>query len=163
MTEDATKTVRTVRTVTPATPTGSQVLTGEHIVSTPLVRLNREWQPEDKSAQRFKDDIIKKVEQVLNNTSTGSSPGDDTGTGSPGTEPDLFFDTGYMWLVCEGHGAWVPGAEYVDVTHNLGQVPSRFTFFFSNAQDPDPKVDDIFIVSPFKILDYNNGWGSMWW
>ena len=156
MNESSTDSTVVVRTNTPVTPTGNQVLTGEHIISEPLIRLDREWQPKDKSAQRFKDNLIKRVEQLLNNTSTGSSSGDDTGTGTPGTEPDLFFDTGYMWLVCENSPFHTAGADYVDVTHNLGQVPSRITVFYSRAQEPDPAKDVIHYVSPFIIRDNNN-------
>lgn len=158
MSEQAAKTVRTVRTNTPTTPTGNQVIAGKHVIAPFLLRVDQEWQPDDKAAQRFKDSISKKVEQLLNNTSTGAAPGDDTETGAPGVSPDLFFDTGYMYLVCENAGWHNPGDEYVDVTHNLGQIPSRFTIFFSNDQDPDPTVDDIFVVAPYLIRDYNDEW-----
>ena len=116
---------------------------GEHIVSSPLVRLNREWQPKDKSAQRFKDDIIKKMEQVLNNTSSGSTPGEDPGTGDPGISPDLFYDTGYFYVEANN--------EYFK-THNLSQIPSRLTIFYSNVLEPDPKN------SAHKIHLIHAGW-----
>ena len=126
-----------------STTTETDPQVGEHVVSSGLVRLNREWQPKDKATQRFKDDIIKKVEQVLNNTSTGSSGGGS----SPGVEPDLFYDTGYFYVAAN--------LEYTK-THNLGQIPTRFTIFYSNVLNPDPATDTIKLLSPKIVLDYKN-------
>jgi len=119
-------TVVVTKRTSATTTTETEPQVGEHVISTGLVRLNREWQPKDKAAQRFKDDLIKKVEQVLNNSSAGSGSG---GGGSPGVEPDLFYDTGYFYVTAS--------TDY-DKTHNLGQVPTRFTIFYSNVLNPDP-------------------------
>jgi hypothetical protein len=160
MGEQPTKTVGVYRTTTPETPSGESVLTGEHTVSAFVARMSREWQPKERSAQRFKDDVVKKLEQLLNNTSSGSPNIEDPGGGSPGTEPDLFYDTGYMWLICSTHPSWKAGDEYVDITHNLGQVPTRYTVFFSNNQKPDPNNPQhaIYVVAPFFIVDGNSEW-----
>lgn len=145
--------------------TSGILVTGDHVVSSNILKVNKEWQPKDKAAQRFKDSIVKYVEQILNNTSSGSGPiedpDDETGGSNPGggTTPDLFYDTGYFYIKCKlvnpGHNSW-----YVDKTHNLGQVPSRFSVFYTN--DPtlsiaDPNSDYRW-VAPCGIRDYNDHW-----
>jgi hypothetical protein len=117
--------------------------TGEHIVSavSGLLRVNDEWQPKDKAAQRFKDDVIRRLEQLLNNTTLGSGEGSGGGAGGgsvppggggggPGTGPDTFYDTGYFFVQAN--------SEYTK-NHTLGQIPTQFTIFYSNTLEPDPK------------------------
>jgi hypothetical protein len=134
---------------TRSTITGStketEALVGKHIISTGLIRINREWQPKDRAAQRFKDDVIRKLEQVLNNVSLGSE-GE-----SGGTVPDLVYDSGYWYFQCNP-----AGSNYVKtITHNMGQIPSRFTFFYANAAEPDPEINDIRVVVPRYTQHYD--------
>lgn len=131
-------------TATEPIESGDVILTGGVILSTGLFRLSREWQPKDKSAQRWKDDVTRKLEQVLNNVSYGSGSGSEGG-GSGGTTPDLVFDSGFWWFRCDHSIAY----EKI-LNHNLGQVPSRYTFIYSNVAEPQLKnpEHDVRIQAP---------------
>lgn len=130
---------------------GETIYTGDHVVSSSIAWITREWRPDDKAAQRFKDDVIRRVEQLFNNTSTGTGGGEDEEAGGGGTSPDLFFDTGYFWLTSKNY---VPNNDTHVVKHNLGQIPSRFSIFFCNKQNPDfDPLNPVIIASPTVIVD----------
>lgn len=134
--------VITTRSTIQGSTKETEALVGKHIISTGLVRINREWQPKDRAAQRFKDDVIRKLEQVLNNVSLGSE-----GEGG-GTQPDLVYDSGYWYFECDQSSTYIK-----TITHNMGQVPSRFTFFYANKSEPDPEQDDIRILAPGYVTN----------
>ena len=145
-------TITVKRTETGFVP-GETLYEGDHVVATNITRVTREWRPEDKAAQRFKDDVIRRIEQLFNNTSTGTGGGEDDEESGGGTSPDLFFDSGYFGMK--------KGEEHT-IKHNLGQIPSKFTFFCASDITPEIGTDIIMVVSPGLVFDGNSEWRGFW-
>jgi hypothetical protein len=156
---DYTTIVGVKRTETGYVP-GETIYTGDQIVSSDISRITREWRPKDKAAQRFKDDVIRRIEQIFNNTSTGTGGGEDDEESGGGTSPDLFFDSGYFYLKAGVKGD--PSHEHT-IKHNLGQIPTRFTIFFCSVQNPSFDPDHpVLLVSPNVVYDGYTEWCGFW-
>ncbi len=148
--KDATITTRNTTSMN----TGEEILEGEHETSKAVYRLNREWRPKEPAAQRFKDNVVRLLENILNNTSGGSGGGDPDpggGGGVPGIEPDLFWDSGYIWFFCNNDNPFV-----LEFAHNMGQVPTRYTIFYSNAAKPVLGTDDVYVINTGKVISGDN-------
>lgn len=144
--------ITTKRTDVGYTP-GETIYTGDQIVSFNIARVTREWQPKEKSAQRFKDDVIRRIEQIFNNTSIGTGGGEDDEEGGGGTSPDLFFDSGYFLLEHDSTAT---------IKHNLGQIPTRFTIFCSEVVSPQIGTDMIQLVAPGVSTNTSNELRGFW-
>jgi hypothetical protein len=130
-----------------AASTSEDILTGEHTVSESIIRLNREWRPKEASAQRFKDNVISLLEGMVNNTNTTvPDQGEEEPDPPPGGggSPEMFYDSGYVYFEVATALGWAN----VPFNHNLGQVPTRFTLFYSNKAKPVVGSDDIVVIFP---------------
>jgi hypothetical protein len=52
------------------------------------------------------------------------------------------FDTGYLYVEKDSS---------YDVEHNLGQLPSKFAFYFSSSEEPKMNKDTIYSVLPMIV------------
>jgi hypothetical protein len=135
-----------------AASSSEDILTGEHAVSDSIIRLNREWRPKEASAQRFKDNVISLLEGMVNNTNTtvpdqGEEEPPDPPPGGGGS-PEIFYDSGYVFFEVVS-GTW----DTVPFKHNFGQVPTRFSLFYSNKANPVVVEDDIIAIFPALRYD----------
>ena len=135
--------------------TSEDILTGDHAVSEAIIRLNREWRPKEASAQRFKDNVISILEGLINNTNTTvPDQGEEEPPEPPpggGGSPELFYDSGYVYFKCDGSTG-----DIIPFNHNLGQVPTRFTLFYSPVANPTVGTDTIYVIAPGKVIDVNS-------
>lgn len=95
-----------------------QIKQGFHVM--PVVRkVDRDWKPEDKAAQRFLQQVAERV--------------DETDNGVPAA------DSGYMY---------VSANETYDWNHGLNTIPSRLSLFLATKEDPQEGVDTITEITP---------------
>ena len=150
MTEPVPKST-TVTIKNTAASTSEDILTGEHTVSDSIIRLNKEWRPKEPSAQRFKDNVISLLEGMLNNTNTTvPDQGEELPDPPPGGggSPEIFYDSGYVYFYCDNTDPYLR-----EFKHNMGQVPTQFTVFYSSAANPVVGSDIIYVVTPGKFID----------
>lgn len=87
-------------------------------------KLDREWKPVNESERRFKEKILDEVEKNISGV------------------PE--FDTGYMYVKI--------GESYT-LNHNLKQIPSRISLFYSDSDEPKFNNSNIYEIIPIIISD----------
>ena len=108
-----------------------------------FILMDKEYVPKNAAERRWKDDVDQKIEAVINNVSVTPGTGGEEPPGGGPPQGNTFVDTGWFWLRY--------GMDKV-ITHNFGQIVTRFSILCSSVKNPGSDNNIFFWDSGIRAI-----------